>query len=255
MAEYTLIPNNNKMSREDFLETIILRRGHDYNNAFYVIKGTVRLYRNGVERISEAEQELFKSADHALSHIEFINQALEDLTSKQLTYEEVDVFKTIKFMKEFLKCKNSNIEDTIKLTIDNISILASQSLFYQQIYSFVSNAINSYNHTNLERIVEISAREYLLDETEIDLLGNNKTKMIGGEPFVDISVKDYGIGIDEKRLSKIFEKGHSTCGTKGIGLALSKMSAELLCGYIHVESAPNEGSTFSLRFHQNGGLV
>ena len=66
------------------------------------------------------------------------------------------------------------------------------------------------------------------------------------------SVKDSGVGIDEKNLKKIFEsftQEDSTTtrkfGGTGLGLSISKALISSMEGYISVESVLDEGSTFS----------
>ncbi len=77
-----------------------------------------------------------------------------------------------------------------------------------------------------------------------------------------ISVRDAGIGIEEKDLGRVFDKffrsddgavqrrsGH------GLGLSLSKEIVELHGGTLQVESTPGEGSTFSIVFTKTPALV
>ena len=69
--------------------------------------------------------------------------------------------------------------------------------------------------------------------------------------YIIISVKDNGVGINEKDIDKLFriDINHTTLGTSkekgtGLGLILCKEFIEKHNGKIWVESKPNEGTTF-----------
>ena len=70
---------------------------------------------------------------------------------------------------------------------------------------------------------------------------------------VRLSIKDQGIGMDKKEVSRIFEKFYRTkraeqsgeAGT-GIGLSIVEQIVTQHGGSIHVESVPGKGSVFSL---------
>ena len=70
--------------------------------------------------------------------------------------------------------------------------------------------------------------------------------------FVTINVKDTGIGIDDKKLSQIFNKftqaDNSTTrlyGGTGLGLSISKAIIELMDGRMTAQSVLGKGSTFT----------
>ena len=80
-----------------------------------------------------------------------------------------------------------------------------------------------------------------------------RTWLTGG--FINISVADSGIGIDEKDLPHIFDrffrvKGKATrhITGSGLGLALVKQVVEAHQGYIEVKSTLDVGTTFTLCF-------
>ncbi|MEO7771088.1 MAG: ATP-binding protein [Gemmatimonadaceae bacterium] len=75
----------------------------------------------------------------------------------------------------------------------------------------------------------------------------------GAGPWVAVSVRDGGSGIPDEHLESIFapfvqaEGGHTrrSDGT-GLGLTISRRLARLMRGDVTVESAPGEGSTFTV---------
>jgi signal transduction histidine kinase len=69
-----------------------------------------------------------------------------------------------------------------------------------------------------------------------------------------IAVQDFGVGIGKDELDKVFDRFYRggdaltrTVKGTGLGLSLVKEIVEAHDGRVHVESAPGEGSTFSIR--------
>ena len=86
------------------------------------------------------------------------------------------------------------------------------------------------------------------DEGEIEL----GYKIIGDE--LDVYIRDTGIGIQQNKLDKIFDRFTKVSSDKnrlyggtGIGLTISKGLMELMGGKIEVESKIGKGSTFWLK--------
>ncbi len=95
-----------------------------------------------------------------------------------------------------------------------------------------------------------------LIENSIQYSGNNTTISMDvkkNNDFVEISVKDEGIGIEAKHFPRLFERfyrvdrgrsrGH---GGTGLGLAIVKHIINIHRGKIIVESQPGVGSTFTI---------
>jgi len=77
------------------------------------------------------------------------------------------------------------------------------------------------------------------------------------ESHVEISIRDNGIGFDQSNAEKIFEPFQRLHGRNdryegtGIGLASCRKIVEQHSGSIRADSAPGEGSTFTITLAQN----
>ena len=77
--------------------------------------------------------------------------------------------------------------------------------------------------------------------------------MVGKNGFIEISIRDTGIGISEEKIPKIFDRFYQVNASNtrehegtGIGLSLTKELIELHKGRIEVESEEGRGTTFKL---------
>jgi signal transduction histidine kinase len=73
-----------------------------------------------------------------------------------------------------------------------------------------------------------------------------------GEEWVQVSVKDTGVGIETKHIPRLFERFYRVdkarsreLGGTGLGLAIVKHLVQLQNGTVSVTSVPNKGSDFS----------
>ena len=110
--------------------------------------------------------------------------------------------------------------------------------------------------------LEFKGNEEMVQHVWVNLLGNAikfspegatltvRLRREGSEAVV--TVRDEGPGMDEATLRRVFEKfyqGDTTHASEGNGLGLSlvKRIVDLCQGKVEVDSAPGQGSTFTVR--------
>lgn len=123
------------------------------------------------------------------------------------------------------------------------AIVADKVKFKQILYNLLSNAVK-FTPEKGEIFIEVKLRT----SSEGVLYGANR----GSQKFIEVSVRDTGVGIrpeDTGRIFDEFEQVDSSYTKKyegaGIGLSLTKKLVELHGGRIEVESRIDEGSTFT----------
>jgi len=88
----------------------------------------------------------------------------------------------------------------------------------------------------------------------ITLEAERRTPPAGDAEWIEISVRDTGIGMTDEQLGRLFEafsQAESSIakryGGTGLGLAISRQFCRMMGGDIYVDSEPGVGSTFSVR--------
>ncbi len=79
-------------------------------------------------------------------------------------------------------------------------------------------------------------------------------RLYSADQFLNISVQDFGVGIQPNELNKIFDRFYRSSNElvrskrgSGLGLTLVKQIVKAHHGLIEVESKPGEGSTFTIK--------
>lgn len=169
--------------------------------------------------------------------------------------------------------------DRMTHLMDNILLVGrydAKQLLYnlrpQNLSNLIHSVVNTYylNQPDGRKLVvfeEISNRKVALDEMLfMHVLTNiisNAFKYSSGsqnpelyliqkEAAAEIIIKDYGIGIPEDELDKVFKSFYRASNTityqgSGLGLSVARQFMELMKGSIHLESKLGEGTTVTLR--------
>lgn len=124
-----------------------------------------------------------------------------------------------------------------KVSIDeNIYVYTDKKWTTYMIEQVINNSIKYSKEKNGD-IVEISAKE--------------------SEEYVELIIKDYGVGIKEEDLPRLFESfytgnnGRNERSSTGIGLYMVKLISERLGHDINLESVYGEGTVFTIKFNIN----
>ncbi len=124
-----------------------------------------------------------------------------------------------------------------------VFINADTTQLQQVLINLCSNALHAMNEKGLLRI---SLEEGELTDQEVPLI-------VDPQPgrYAKLSVSDTGKGMDKKTLDRIFDPFFTTKGVgegTGMGLSVAHGIIEQHGGFIHVDSTPGQGTTFTLYF-------
>jgi two-component system phosphate regulon sensor histidine kinase PhoR len=203
---------------------------------------TEMLHHNRVEneeRKAEYYSAMLEDSEH-LSHL--IDNILDfsRIDEDRKKYEVIDLDPD-KLIREFIKSIQEMIRESgfeISYNCPNkVSVIrADRNAILQVLYNLVDNAIK---FSGTSRKIDIN--------------------LVFMDNDIQLSVKDYGIGISIKDQEKIFERFYrceesqqSGIRGSGIGLTIVKKIVEDHGGYLTLDSRPGEGSMFTVRIPVGG---
>lgn len=188
------------------------------------------------ENISEKKKyEILINMHRKISNINFLVHSLLKLSKFDAN--------TIIFNDELNK-----IDDIINEVTDNLSTLIDLKNIKINIKGNKKDKLYCDFKWQVEAITNIvkNCIEYSNESSNIDISYSSN------DLFTKITIKDYGKGMsheDEKHIFERFYKGeNSSSDSVGIGLALAKSIVEKDNGYITVDSAIGEGTTFTIKY-------
>lgn len=193
------------------------------------------------ENLQQQYHYMYKNAKYLLR---LVNQLLDfrklDQGSLNLRVSRGDIKAFIEDVTQpfqFLANKKS-IDFDLVYSENDIYTFFDPDLMEKIMYNLLSNA---FKFTPSGGKVRVEVKERYLQSRS------------GSDPFVEIQVKDDGIGISRSQLKRIFERFHKGESKKmnkdgaGIGLSYTKSLVELHHGAISAESSKGKGSCFSVR--------
>ncbi|MBU1045233.1 MAG: HAMP domain-containing histidine kinase [Candidatus Omnitrophica bacterium] len=197
--------------------------------------------------VSQQKESLLMIKNNSQRLIAMIADLLDvsKLNSRQLNYSQVNIHDLLDDALSTVNhwCQSKGIKISLKGLTKEMQVYADYERIRQVCTNLLSNAIK---YTRPRGIIVISVRMLKEKQTESQLHEFNQ------QPFVEIEVKDNGIGIAEADLVKIFDRFvkiknpdfNNSLNSTGLGLSIVKEIVEMHGGSISVKSAIEKGSSF-----------
>ena len=233
-----LVDNFNQMVKD--LGSIECLQKEFIDNVSHEIKTPISSIQGFAELLKDESLTKEERAEYASIIIEESNRLLNLSTNmlklsklqnqnKITKKEQIDIAEQIRKAISLLEPKWSKKELTLNVSLEEKYFWGDEELIFQVWVNLIENAI-----------------KYSKQNSKIDIT----LKQV--DNFIVVQIKDYGKGMKEEELNKIFsrfyqiDKSHSSEGS-GLGLAIVKRIVELSEGTIEVISQENEGTTMKVR--------
>ncbi len=236
-----------------------------------VEKRTIELQEayNELKTIDKMKDELISNVSHELrTPLTIAESSIGLVLDGELTFEQETLLKKGSenldrlnaLIGELIAYAKISEHPDLKLKIDDINEIILKSV---EKFSPLAERENVTIKTSLEdTLPKITVDKKKVEHIMYNLLSNAikfnrkggwvEVKTSKNDGFVEVSVEDTGIGIEEKDQKKVFEKFFQLDGSikrrypgTGIGLAIVKSYVEVQGGKIWIKSKIGKGSTFT----------
>jgi signal transduction histidine kinase len=226
---------------------------HELRTPMTAIKGFTQLLgMGGLGPVNDTQREFLQTIQsNAERMISIINDVLDitkiETGSIDLEMRPIHLAETLSGVMSEVKTMLEARQHVLTMNIPPglPLVRADATRLHQILYNMVSNAIK---YTPVGGNIAVEAHEAVLEH----LPDQVRDRVPQDRRYVQMNIKDTGVGIAPNEVDLIFERFYRTenplkveAGGTGLGLSLVKPLIELLGGRIWVESVLKEGSTFS----------
>ncbi len=222
-----------EIMRKDFVANV----SHELKTPLTSIKGFIETLKNGAAEKKEVRDKFIDIIDIEAGRLTSLIQdllVLSEIENKHnmINKEKIDVNKSINEVVAILNeiARKKNIKIIQKLDSNLPILFGNKTWFKQMLINLIDNAI-----------------KYTPNHGDVTIIGYSINKKIV------IKVKDTGMGIDKKHLSRLFERFYRVdkarsrrVGGTGLGLAIVKHIIIAFNGQISVDSQINVGTEFTV---------
>jgi PAS domain S-box-containing protein len=222
----------------DKLESLGILAGgiaHDFNNLLTGILGNVQLAKldREVGEASRAADELFEAENACLRAKALTQQLLTFSRGGAPIRKSLSIKRLVEDSTTFA-LRGSNVRCNSSMPDDLGAVEADEGQIGQVINNLVINADQAMPQGG---IIEITATNRII--------GKENALLLPGGNYIELMVKDHGIGIAKEHINRIFDP-YFTTKHKGSGLGLTTAYSIIKAhgGHITVESELGVGTTF-----------
>lgn len=227
--------------RKEFIGDI----SHELKTPIFAIQGFIETLLNGALEDEEVNRDFLKKAMRNVNRLTYLTKDLMEISKLETgelksEIEDVYLHGVLNDIMESLnyKAHKENIQLNLKDFNKNIRVKADRNQVKQVLINLIENGIK-YNVPGGKVDIEVFSK--------------------ANEPErIFISVKDTGIGIDEKDIPRVTERFFRVDksrsrekGGTGLGLAIVKHIMEAHGEKFKIESTPNKGSKFTISLRKS----
>lgn len=234
------------------------------DNKRNIEKDCEKRINNADEKLKDMEEYISKWVHEAKLPISALNLMINNVQDIELSNNMKNSLEKINFhinsmlygvrtscAQEDIFIREENLEEIIKKAIKNNAFILIRNkieVANENLDQTIYTDIKWITYV-LEQIIS-NAIKYSKEKGKIEFIANKKMN------YVELKIKDYGIGISEEDISRVFNKGFTgnngrskVYKSTGMGMYFSKNIINKLGHDIEVESIKNEYTEFKIRFY------
>lgn len=223
---------------------------HDFNNLLSVVLGSADLARERAEETKVVRSELESIADAVQKANHLTHQLLAFGRDRPPKLEELDLNRSLTQLEPILKRlvgRRVMLEVAPEPGLGRIALDPSHA--DQILLNLIVNASDAMPHGG----------EVTIETSNVVVDSSDASRAPGLTPgsYVELKVKDSGLGISPEIQARIFEPFFTTKTDRGTGLGLSIIFniVRRASGTVTVESVPGKGTTFRVYFPRSRPVV
>ncbi|MDH5401760.1 MAG: PAS domain S-box protein [Candidatus Heimdallarchaeota archaeon] len=239
--KHRLLEQNHNLQKMDTVAKLTGGLAHDLGNLFAVINANIEYLAEIIEDNEDIQSSIESIKNFSSRGSSLISEIMNISKSAKIEKTEIDIHDLLETIISVSQTSMKNVNFEKKFSARKSRINLSLDKFQNVFLNLIVNAKDAMPDGGRITINTKNVSIFDLDKYEVPIgreLPDN---------FIEISLKDTGIGISKGDISKIFDPFFTT-KTTGTGLGLSNVYNTVLQhhGFINVNSEINEGTEFDI---------